>query len=122
MRRVNGCFCLMLAGFALVQYNDPDAILWLLIYAIPAVWAGLAAFWPERLQLDARAIAAYVVCLAAAIAGSLYLWPALPAGWIHIETEREGLGIIIATLVLALVGLSWWQRNLVLAARSRAPG
>ena len=110
MRTVNGCSCVMLAGFALVQYNDPDAILWLLIYAIPAIWAGLTAFRPERLAPRAPVIGAYLACLAAAIAGSLWCWPALPAGWIHIETERESLGIIIATLVLALAGLSGWGR------------
>ncbi len=110
MRALNACFCIMLAGFALVQYNDPDAILWFLIYAVPSAWAGLAAFRPERLAPSPRAIGAYLACLAAAVAGSFWCWPSLPAGWIAIETEREGLGIIIATLVLALVGISWWHR------------
>ncbi len=110
MRTANGCSCIMLAGFALVQYNDPDAILWLLIYAIPATWAGLAGFRPDRLAPSQGLIGAYAACLAAAALGSLCLWPSLPAGWIRIETEREGLGILIATLALALAGLSWWRR------------
>jgi Transmembrane family 220, helix len=110
MRALNGCSCVMLAGFALVQYNDPDAILWFLIYATPAAWAGLAAFRPQRLAPSPRLVGAYAACLAAALTGSLWCWPALPPDWITIETEREGLGIIIATLALALVGLSWWRR------------
>ena len=71
----------------------------------------LTAFRPERLAPSARAIGAYLACLVAAITGSLWCWPALPADWIHIETEREGLGIIIATLVLALAGLSLVTRT-----------
>ena len=110
MRALNGCLCALLAGFARVQYNDPDAILWFLIYAVPAVWAGLAAFHPERLTPRPRAIGAYLLCFAAALALSFWCWPSLPAGWIAIETEREGLGLIIATLALALVGVSWWRR------------
>jgi transmembrane protein TMEM220 len=110
MRALNGCFCVILAGFALVQYNDPDALLWFLIYALPSAWAGLAAFAPERLTPSARVIGTYLACLAAAVAGSLWCWPSLPAGWIAIETEREGLGIIIATLGLSLVGISGLYR------------
>jgi hypothetical protein len=110
MRALNGCFCVMLAGFALVQHNDPDALLWFLIYAVPSAWAGLAAFDPDRLTPCPRALGAYLACLAAAVLGSVWCWPSLPAGWITIETEREGLGILIATLGLALVGLSWRQR------------
>jgi hypothetical protein len=111
MRLINGASCIMLSSFALVQYNDPDAILWFLIYAVPAVWAGLAALRPEELARCPRAIGAYLACLAAATAASLWCWPSLPAGWIEIETEREGLGIIIATLVLSLAGITAWQRT-----------
>jgi Transmembrane family 220, helix len=110
MRALNGCFCVMLAGFAMVQYNDPDALLWFLIYALPSAWAGLAAFAPERLTPCARVIGTYLACLGAAVAASLWCWPSLPAGWIAIETEREGLGIIIATLGLSLVGISLLSR------------
>jgi hypothetical protein len=109
MRIINGGFCVLLTGFALAQYNDPDAIVWFLIYAVPAAWAGLAAVRPERLTPDLRVIAAHSVCLAAAVAGSLWCWPSLPAGWLDIETEREGLGIIIATVALALAGAAQWR-------------
>jgi hypothetical protein len=110
MRYVNGFFCVVLMLFALVQYNDPDAVLWFLIYAIPATWAGLAAFRPGLLAASRPlTIAAYAVCLAAAIVGSLYMWPSLPENWIHVEEEREGLGLIITTIALALVGVTWWR-------------
>ena len=118
MRTINGCFCIMLAGFALVQYNDPDAIVWFLIYAVPAIWAGLVAFRPARLAPRPGLVGAYGACLGAAVTGSLWWWPSLPAGWIHIETEREGLGILIVTLALALVGLAWWSAGLRAASRA----
>jgi hypothetical protein len=112
MRYVNGFFCVILMLFALVQYNDPDGVLWLLIYAIPAAWAGLAAFRPALLAASRpQTIVGYAVCLAAAILGSLYMWPSLPENWIHVEEEREGLGLIISTIALVLVGVTWWQRR-----------
>ena len=44
MRIVNGVLCLFLILFTAVQYNDPDVLLWVLIYGIGAVFTGLAAF------------------------------------------------------------------------------
>ncbi len=111
MHYVNGFFCVVLTLFALVQYNDPDALLWFLIYAIPAAWAGFAAFRPDLLQARPLTITSYAASLAAAILGSLYLWPSLPANWIHVEEEREGLGMIMTALALALVGIAWWHRG-----------
>jgi hypothetical protein len=111
MRYVNGFFCVVLTLFALAQYNDPDVPVWFLIYAIPAVWAGVAAFRPGLLTPHPQAIAAYGACLAAAVLGSLYLWPSLPDNWIHVEEEREGLGLIISALALGLVGIAWWHRR-----------
>jgi Transmembrane family 220, helix len=111
MRYVNGFFCVVLTLFALAQYNDPDAVLWFLIYGIPAAWAGLAAFRPSLLALRPWTVGAYAVCLAAAVLGSLYLWPSLPANWIHVEEEREGLGLILVTGALIVVGWTWWRRN-----------
>jgi hypothetical protein len=43
MRYLNGFLCVLLALFTIVQYNDPDAILWIVIYGLPAIWAGFAA-------------------------------------------------------------------------------
>jgi hypothetical protein len=111
MRYVNGFFCVTLTLFALVQYNDPDAVLWFLIYAVPAAWAGVAASRPDLLAPRPGVLGGYVICLAAALLGSLYLWPSLPDNWIHVEEEREGLGMIIATTGLIVVGWTLWRRN-----------
>ena len=111
MRYVNSIFCVVLALFAILQYNDPDALLWFLIYAIPAAWAGVVAFRPDLLPSNLVAITAYLACLAAAVAGAIYMWPSLPANWIHIEEEREGLGLIIVLVGLIVAGWTWWRRN-----------
>jgi hypothetical protein len=111
MRAVNGLFCVVLGLFAIVQYNDPDALVWFLIYAIPAAWAGVLAFRPDLLPTNGVAITAFLVCLAAAVAGTIYMWPSLPENWIHVEEEREGLGLIIVTVGLIVAGWTWWRRN-----------
>jgi len=111
MRYVNGFFCVVLTVFAVLQYNDPDAVLWFLIYGVPAAWAGLATFRPDLLTPRPRTFVAYAVCLAAAVLGNLYLWPSLPENWIHVEEEREGLGLILVTGALLVVGWTWWWRN-----------
>jgi Transmembrane family 220, helix len=121
MRAVNGLFCVVLGLFAIAQYNDPDALVWFLIYAIPAAWAGVVAFRPDLLPGSRAAIGAFVACLAAAVAGTVYMWPSLPANWIHIEEEREGLGLIIATAGLLVAGWTWWRRNRTLPLRHAAP-
>lgn len=111
MRYVNGFFCVILTLFALAQYNDPDAVLWFLIYAIPAAWAGLAAFRPDLLAPSPPTVCAYALCLTAAVLLTLYWWPSLPENWIHVEEEREGLGLIIATAALIVVGWTWLRRS-----------
>ena len=50
MRILNGFLCVILALFTIVQYNDPDAILWIVIYGVPAVWAGVAAYRPNAVE------------------------------------------------------------------------
>lgn len=121
MRPVNGLFCVILGLFAIAQYNDPDALLWFLIYAIPAAWAGIVAFRPHLLPASRGAIAAFLICLAAAVAGTRYMWPALPENWIHVEEEREGLGLIIVTAALLVVGWTWWRQSRSLPPRPTAP-
>lgn len=106
MRWLNGFLCVLMTLFALVQSNDPDGVMWFVIYAVPAAWAGVAAFHPAILGDGRLVVAAYGLCLVAALAGSLYLWPSEIGTWWENEEVREGLGLIIATIVLLIVGLS----------------
>ena len=96
MRYVNGFFCVLFVLFTVVQYNDPDAILWILIYGITAVWAGLAAFRPARFAHNPLLLAVFGVTLLAMAGGAIYDWPQSIADWWDNEFVREGLGLIIA--------------------------
>ena len=86
----------MLALFAIVQYNDPDALLWFLIYAIPAAWAGASRFARTCCRRTGRR-SWLSSCASPRRSPAVYMWPSLPENWIHIEEEREGLGLIIVT-------------------------
>ena len=76
--------CLILALlmllFAAVQLNDPDSMLWAVIYALPALWALLAAWRPAVLQEKPVAIA-LLGFLVFAAALTFYYWPKTPQWW-----------------------------------------
>jgi hypothetical protein len=109
MRYVNGFFCVLMALFAVVQYNDPDAILWIVIYGLTAVWAGLAAFRPDQFAHNQLMLTAFGVTLVAMVVGTVYDWPQSIADWWNNEFVREGLGLIIATVALLIVAYTLWR-------------
>ena len=106
MKYVNLIFAVMMLLFAAVQYNDPDAPVWITIYLVPAVWTGLAALRPEALRATVP-FALLGLSVLAAIALSVYYWPATPGFWrsevwMETETAREGMGMMLATLAVGL--------------------
>lgn len=116
MRAVNALFAAILLLFAVVQYNDPDFLYWFAIYALAALWCALAAFLPETLTTHGTLRAGFFVCLIAALAGTVYYWPAGTAWWTKEviwddELVREGLGMAIVTIGLVSVGITWWNRT-----------
>jgi hypothetical protein len=113
MRIVNGVLCLLLILFAAVQYNDPDFLLWGLIYGIGAVFTGLAAFRPG-LFASSRVTTVFALCLAASLGGLLYYWPTTPNWWMQdvwwqTETAREGMGMMILVAAMLSAGLTIWR-------------
>jgi len=114
MRAVNGLFGLILLLFALVQYNDPDFLFWFVIYGLGAIWCGLAAFLPEVLTTHGTLRASFLLCLIAAVAGTVYYWPTGTDWWAKEviwdnEMVREGLGMAIVTAALVSVSITWWR-------------
>ncbi len=109
MRIVNGLLCVVLVLFAVAQYNDPDALLWGLIYGIAAAWCGLAAFRPRHLaRPPLRAL--WGVCTLAGLAGVAWYWPDAPNWWLRdvwweSETSREGMGMMVVAVALVLAGV-----------------
>jgi hypothetical protein len=119
MRTVNGIICVLFVLFVLVQYNDPDFYFWMPVYAVPAAWAGVASWRPACLAgLASRALLA--LSLLGALLGSAWFWPS-EAGfwqrdvWWESETAREGMGMMLVALALAVVSLTAY------AARRRGP-
>ena len=80
MRYLNILLGLAMLAFAAVQYNDPDMLLWIVYYAVPAAWAFLAAF-----RLDLVRSKQWMLALWASIAIGLgvvgYYWPTMPGFW-----------------------------------------
>ena len=107
MRYVNGIFCILLVLFALVQYNDPDFVLWFIIYGIAGAWCGIAAFRPALYAGSTVVKGAFWACFALAVIGTVLYWPVVWADWIHVEETREGVGmwIVMAGMIVAALGL-----------------
>jgi hypothetical protein len=107
MRYVFAALALVMLLFAAVQFNDPDGPLWMLFYGVPAVWAGLAAFRPDLLAGRA-ARPLLVLSVIAAILLTIAFWPPadewwLKSVWWESEEAREGMGLMIASMVLLAV-------------------
>ena len=110
MRYVNGVLAALMVLFAAVQYNDPDGLLWMVVYLVPAAFAGLAAVRLARLQ-SGIPFSLLTVALIGALAGCYYYWPQTPEFWRldvwwETETAREGMGMMIVTVVLAVAFLT----------------
>ena len=112
MKIVNLVLAVMFLAFAFVQINDPDPILWILIYGVMAVICVLAAFgYSSRLAM--------VILLVGFLAYSIVFLPGLRE-WLaqddrsvlfddiakmqhlYIEESREFLGLMICVIVLII--------------------
>jgi Transmembrane family 220, helix len=109
MRYLNGFLCVLLALFTIVQYNDPDAILWILIYGLPTVWAGFAAYRPRAFAHNQLFLSLLGLNILAVGAGAIYMWPSEVSTWWDQEEVREGLGLIITTVALLLMAFTLWR-------------
>ena len=93
-------FTILFVWAALLQYNDPDALVWYMIYGIAAVASFL--FFLGKLNLLVP-----VVLTLAYLIGAWIFWPeqfegvAIGMGNIdNIEHARESLGLMINALVM----------------------
>lgn len=107
MRYVLILLGLLMLAFAAVQYNDPDALLWIILYLVPAAWAFTGAFRPAYVRSlpGERLLWATV---AVGVGTMVFYWPAMPGFWRRDvwwveETAREGMGVMIGVAVLVVV-------------------
>lgn len=113
IKLIAALFALTLLGFASLQFNDPDPLVWIATYGlcalVPAVLVANKFWWP----LFWLAIAACVVQLVIAAPGAYQyflhrteepLMQAMNPAKPYIEEAREFLGVVIA-LVIDLLSL-----------------
>lgn len=98
-------FAILCLWAAFLQWNDPDALLWYLIYG--SGFLASAFFLFDRLP----SVAAFAISVLYLI-GSVYLWPeryeglTIGAGNIdNIEKGRESFGVLILAVVMLVYGL-----------------
>ena len=110
MRIVSGVFCVAMVLFTVVQFNDPDALHWALIYGFAALWCGSAAYRPALILgiQSRRLLMAFLVLAAIA---TVWYFPKTPGFWQTevwwvTETAREGMGMMIAFIALVVAWLT----------------
>lgn len=103
MKKISSIFwALVFIVFAVFQINDPDAMIWILIY-------GAAALMSILVLLNKSSRLVLWVSLIALLAGAFMLWPdsfeglRLKEGMYTpvIEEARESLGLLIAAISMA---------------------
>lgn len=103
--------------FAFVQLNDPDPVLWILIYGLMAVACILAAFGNYYPKIIAALLVIYVAYSFFFISGvfewlssedrSLLFDDIAKMQYPYIEEAREYLGLVVCIAVLVMHLLTW---------------
>ena len=91
LRVVAALMAVVFSGFTVVQYNDPDGLIWALAYAV-VVALSVAVFFERSPVGLPFLLVLYSLCF-------LWLSPELfQRGWIDSEEGRESAGLLIAAL------------------------
>lgn len=104
-----GIFVLLFGYAIVVQFNDPDALKWILIYLVAALASVL--FLMKKLKAYT-----YFVCAAFFLVLFVVYWPEAFEGvqldhgmkTKNIEEGRESLGSLIAAAVMLIYGFRTW--------------
>jgi hypothetical protein len=108
MRWLYAVFLVMMLAFTAVQYNDPDGLLWMLLYGAAAVWCALALWRPGMLWGSPILRGLAVASMAVFVLG--FFWEIRtysPLFLSHdmmspgVETTREAFGLLVAAAVTA---------------------
>lgn len=121
MKAVNLVLAVLFLVFAFVQINDPDPVLWILIYGVMAVACILAAFgyfYPKVLGVILVLYAAYSLVSVSGVVTwlqsddkSLLFDDIAKMQYPYIEESREFLGLFICILVLVMHLITSWKRR-----------
>jgi hypothetical protein len=123
MRLLNFTLAILFLVFAFVQVNDPDPVVWILVYGLMAVLCVLAIFefYPKKLLVGLLVVLAGFSTI---FLGGVTEWWASPQKAElfddlakmekpYIEETREFLGLVICEVVCALY--------LMLSLRRKSP-
>ncbi len=96
-------FAFLLFGLCLwsgiLQYNDPDTLIWVIIYALPGIVALLYG-----LKIKHRGVLLGIALIY--LVGSIYWYPhPWPANWVDHEEAREFGGLAIIAVSFGILGL-----------------
>lgn len=121
-----GIWCLLFILFAVVQYNDPDPLLWMGIYGGAAILSGMAAMGRFPMPL---LMAGAVLCFI----GFIYYYPDSVSEWIqqewqqqdltmktqNMEEARESFGFLTVAIVMSGAALMGWRSHQAGAASTK---
>lgn len=123
MKYLSIFFAIMFLAFAALQVNDPDPILWILIYGIMAVISvmGIFNFYNSKLLIGlAILFLVYMVILFPGVAEwfrqddkSVLFDDVMKMEYPYIEESREFLGLLICQIVLAIYLFRAFRRKVV---------
>lgn len=105
-------FAVMFIAFAALQVNDPDPVLWILIYGIMSVVSVMAIFDYYNRKLLIGLGVLYIIYMVILFPGvsewlqqddkSMLFDEGMKMQYLYVEESREFLGLLICLLVLAL--------------------
>jgi hypothetical protein len=106
MRIVSATLSVAMMLFTIVQFNDPDALHWVAIYGVAAIWCGVAAFRPS-LTADGWGQRLLILSALLGLIGTIWYFPKTPEFWRTdvwwvTETAREGMGMMVAFFALVV--------------------
>lgn len=112
MKYLSIFFALMFMAFAALQVNDPDPVLWILIYGVMAVVSvmGIFDYYNRKLLIGLAVLfSVYMIILFPGVSvwfqqddKSVLFDDVMKMEYPYIEESREFLGLLICQIVLAV--------------------
>ena len=110
MRYMMLVVAIVLFGFAVVQFNDPDPLIWVGLYGAAASITLIAVKGlegePSVLDLLIYNDAALLYLI-----GSVWMWPGDGSYWLESEEKRESIGLLLTSAWMAFLLLEASRRT-----------
>lgn len=120
MKVLNLLLAVLFLLFAFVQVNDPDPVIWILIYGVMAVACIMAAFRKYYPLAHVVVLIVYIAYSFEFVSGvaewfrsddkSMLFDDIAKMQYPYIEESREFLGLMICILVLIMHLITYWSK------------